>query len=101
MISVCAILPLVSNAAIVLSKDMSTTIHVRVTPRAAQNKITEETNADGEKLYRVYITTVPEDGKANKEVIKMMAKYLGIPKSSLTLIRGEKNRDKIFEINAE
>ncbi|MCB1411327.1 MAG: DUF167 domain-containing protein, partial [Rhodobacteraceae bacterium] len=48
---------------------------------------------------RVYVTVVPEDGKANKAVIRLLAKALGVPKSSLTLIRGATARDKVFRLD--
>jgi len=68
-------------------------IAVRVTPRASRNHILR----DGDVL-RVYITTVPEDGKANVAVQKLLAKALGISKSRLLLKRGHKSRDKVFHI---
>ncbi len=70
-------------------------ITVRVTPKASRNRITRE---DG--VIRVYVTTVPEGGKATKEVVKLLARALGVPKSSLTLMRGATSRDKVFGIKA-
>ncbi len=66
---------------------------MRVTPKASRNRITVE---DGN--IRVYVTTVPEGGKATKEVAKLLAKALGVPKTRLTLIRGATSRDKVFRI---
>ena len=71
-----------------------TQIALRVTPRAARNRIVTE----GDRL-RVYVTTVPEDGKANAAVQKLLAKALGIAKSRLTLIRGHSARDKVFQVD--
>ena len=71
-----------------------TQIAVRVTPRAARNRITQK---DGQ--IRVYVTAVPEDGKANAAVQKLLAKALGVAKSRLTLIRGQTARDKTFTID--
>ncbi|WP_136637180.1 DUF167 domain-containing protein [Pseudooceanicola onchidii] len=68
-------------------------ITLRVTPRAARNRITRE----GDEI-RVYTTTPPEDGRANAAVARMLAKALGVPKTSLTLIRGQTSRDKTFRI---
>jgi uncharacterized protein (TIGR00251 family) len=73
-------------------------INIRVTPNASQNKIKIETYADGSVLYRVYVTTIPEDGKANKEVIKLLAKHFGLSKSSFTIVRGETTKDKIIDV---
>ena len=69
------------------------TLAVRVTPKAARNRVEEV-----EGGLRVYVTVVPEDGKANKAVVKLMAHALGVPKSRLTLIRGATSRDKVFRL---
>lgn len=74
------------------------TLNVRVTPKAAANRIKVEHLADGSQLIRVYVTTVPEDGKANREVIKLLAKQLGLPKSSLTITHGLTSKDKVIKI---
>lgn len=69
-------------------------IEVRVTPKASRNAVHEE-----EGRVRVYVTTVPEDGKANKAVTKLLAKALGVAPSSLTLVRGQTGRDKLFRVD--
>ena len=66
---------------------------VRVTPKAARNAV----EAEDEGL-RVWVTTVPEDGKANKAVVKLLADALGVAKSRLTLLRGATSRDKVFRL---
>ena len=48
------------------------TLELRVTPKASRNEIREEGGT-----LRVYVTTVPEDGKANAAVQKLLAKALG------------------------
>lgn len=68
-------------------------IAVRVTPKASRNRIVQEAGA-----LRVYVTVVPEAGKANAAVIQLLAKALGVPKSRLVLIRGQSSRDKVFRI---
>tara|TARA_R110002124_G_scaffold52032_2_gene150090 strand:- start:10374 stop:10649 length:276 start_codon:yes stop_codon:yes gene_type:complete len=75
------------------------TLSVKVTPKASQNRVKIEYNPDGSiNLIRVYVTTAPEDGKANKEVIKLLSKELGIPKSRLEITHGLKIRDKVISI---
>jgi len=49
--------------------------------------------------YKVWIKEVPEDGKANAAVIKLLAKHFNTPKSNIELISGGKSHDKIFNIN--
>lgn len=70
-----------------------TRLAVRVTPRAARNRIARKGDT-----VKVWVTTVPEDGKANAAVQKLLAKALGIPKSRLSLDVGATARDKVFLI---
>ncbi len=53
-------------------------------------------SADG---VRIRVTAVPEGGKANAAVKKLLAKALSVPKARLRLIRGETARDKVFVID--
>ncbi|MEM5475350.1 DUF167 domain-containing protein [Pacificibacter sp. AS14] len=69
-------------------------LSVRVTPKASRNAVIVQ-----EGQVRVYVTCVPEDGKATKEVIKLLAKALGVSKSNVTLLRGAISRDKQFTIS--
>ncbi|CUH66085.1 hypothetical protein TG4357_02227 [Thalassovita gelatinovora] len=69
-------------------------ITVRVTPKASRNKIVVQ-----DDVIRVYVTTVPEAGKANAAVQKLLAKALGLAKTRLTLVRGQTARDKVFRID--
>ena len=68
-------------------------IALRVTPRASRNEIVL-----AEDGLRAYVTVVPEGGKANAAVQKLLAQSLGVAKSRLTLIRGETARDKVFRL---
>ncbi|MBP3316148.1 MAG: DUF167 domain-containing protein [Alphaproteobacteria bacterium] len=68
-------------------------ITVRVIPRAKLNRV--EIQPDG--IVRVHTTTAPTDGKATADVIKMLAAYYGVPKTSIKLVRGATSRDKVFE----
>ena len=71
-------------------------IAVRVHPRAKHNEISGV--RDGQLQIRT--TAPPADGKANKAVRKMLARYLGVAPSTLTLLRGEAQRSKQFLIRA-
>jgi uncharacterized protein (TIGR00251 family) len=70
------------------------TLEVRVTPRSKRNTV--ELMSPGQ--LRVRVTVAPEDGKANAAVLKLLAKTLGIPKSRISIIQGQTNRDKVIAI---
>lgn len=70
---------------------------VTVTPKASSNRIKADV-VDGVLQLKVYVTVPPEDGKANKAVIELLAKELRVPKSSLTIVSGLQSRRKVVRI---
>lgn len=76
-------------------------LNIHATPRAAQERIDGiETDAAGRVWLRVRTTAAPEDGKANRAVVKLLAKSWKIPASCFTVINGEAARYKRVRINA-
>jgi uncharacterized protein len=69
-------------------------VAIRVVPRAKRNEIAGE--RDGRLLVRV--AAPPVDGKANAAVIKLLAKALGVPRGSVSVVRGEASRDKLVRV---
>ena len=77
----------------------SRTISIRVIPKAAANRIGEMRKlANGEKQLVIYVTSPPDNGKANETMIKLLAKHLDIAQSRLTIIRGHTSRGKLVVI---
>jgi len=71
---------------------------LKVTPNAKRSEylgwIADE---NGDSFLKIKLAAPPVDGKANKSLIAFLAKSFGVTKSSLTLVRGEKNRQKTIE----
>lgn len=65
---------------------------MRVIPGARKSQI------EGESAGRlkVRLQAPPVEGKANKELLKLLARELGLKKNQLTLARGERSRDKVI-----
>ena len=70
-------------------------INVKVITRSSKRII--EKLEDGS--YRVHLTKPPEGGKANRELLESMSRHLGVSKSSVRIVRGERTRDKVLEVN--
>ncbi len=51
-----------------------------------------------ETHYSMSINSPPEKGKANKEIVKTLAKYFNTSISKITIVSGEKSKNKIIEI---
>jgi uncharacterized protein (TIGR00251 family) len=47
----------------------------------------------------IYVNQPPLEGKANKAVAESLAEYFKISKSKVVLVRGEKSKQKFFNIN--
>ncbi len=71
---------------------------LKVTPNAKRSEFLAWTNDEkGQSLLKIKLAAPPVDGKANKALIAFLAKSFGVSKSSLRLVRGEKNRQKTIE----
>lgn len=74
------------------ASDGTVTLTLHVQPGA---KRTEFVGLHGEAL-KVRLAAPPVDGKANAALVTFLGKYLGIPKSALTILSGESSRHKIL-----
>jgi uncharacterized protein (TIGR00251 family) len=74
-------------------------LHIKLTPNAKTDKIDGKyIDENGQEYIKVYTTAIPEDNKANKQLIKIIAKEYNCPKSSIELIKGHKCRLKTLKI---
>ena len=70
---------------------------IKVKPNSQQQKIIEE--ADGS--LSISLKSPPVDGKANGELIKLLAKKFSIPKSRITIKLGLSSRQKLVIIDTK
>lgn len=70
-------------------------LNIHVTPKASRNLVKEENGR-----LKVYLTQSPQDGLANAALIELLAKHFNTKKYLIKIIRGQKSRDKIVEIDA-
>ena len=74
------------------SPDMLT---VKVKPRSSQPGV--EIGASGEVVVRVHAAAV--EGAANREMMEVLARVLGVPKSAIRILHGEKSRTKRIAVD--
>ncbi|HLP92064.1 MAG TPA: DUF167 domain-containing protein [Nostocaceae cyanobacterium] len=70
---------------------------VKVKPNARQQKIEEQ--SDGSLI--VHLKSPPIDGKANEELIKLLAEKFAVSKSDIRIKSGISSRQKLIEIDTE
>ncbi len=71
------------------------TIEVRLRARGGANEIIGE--RDGR--YLVCVAAAPVDGRANQALCRLLAKQADVPRSAVTIIGGERSRDKVVMID--
>ena len=69
-------------------------IKVKVFPRAKKQGIIKKSNDS----FEIKVKEKPLKGQANKAVINLLSFYFKIPKEKIRLIKGFRQRNKIFEI---
>ncbi len=76
-------------------------MRVRLTPKAAAERIGGVHPVAGGVALKVRVTAPPEDGRANDALIALLAKAWRIPKTSIALIAGAANRNKTLFVAGE
>lgn len=66
-----------------------------MTPRASRNEVTDILK-DG--TIKIRLTAPPVDGEANTELIKYLAKLLGVAPSMIEIIAGHRGRNKLISV---
>ena len=78
---------------------LSLRLTVRVTPKGGRDAAGGwSTDEAGRLVLNVRVSAAPADGQANAAVIALIAKTLGLPRSSVRLVSGETSRIKRLEV---
>jgi uncharacterized protein (TIGR00251 family) len=72
-------------------------LRVKVKPNSKQQEICEA--ADGS--WTVRLKSPPMDGKANAELIQLLAQQFQVPKSAIRIKAGAASRSKLVEIDLD
>jgi uncharacterized protein (TIGR00251 family) len=69
-------------------------VAVRVQPRAKRTEVV------GERAGAIVIrlTAPPVDGKANAALCAFVAERAGVPRSAVSIVRGQTSRDKVVRV---
>lgn len=70
-------------------------IQVKVIPRSRSTEFVERMDDD---TLKIRLKAVPEKGKANDELIRFLARTLGVQKSEVVLVSGHSDTRKLLKI---
>jgi hypothetical protein len=77
-------------------------VAVRVTPRGGRDEIDGlETLSDGRLVVKLRVRAIADGGEANRAVVELLAKSLGVPKRNVRLLSGATSRQKQIAIDGD
>ncbi|HJM68324.1 MAG TPA: DUF167 domain-containing protein [Candidatus Babeliales bacterium] len=76
---------------------MALVIEVKVVPSSGRNKWALEMNG----TLKCFLKSAPERGRANQELLKLVAKAVGVPLCDVYLLSGDKQRHKRVKIDSQ
>lgn len=74
---------------------MTAELIIRVQPRASKNEILRT----GDDRLKVKVTSPPADGRANQQVVTVLADRLRIARGRVSILAGRFSRDKRVRID--
>ncbi|MEX2166484.1 MAG: DUF167 family protein [Methyloceanibacter sp.] len=74
---------------------------VRLTPKSAREEIVGVETFGEEAVLKARVRALPEDGRANEALEKLIARWLKVPASSVSVVQGSKSRLKQVKIDGE
>ena len=77
-------------------------VALRVTPRGGRDDIDGiETLANGRSVVRVHVRAIADGGEANRAVMELLAKTLGVPKARVKILSGVTSRLKQVAVDGD
>ena len=77
-------------------------VSLRVTPRGGRDDIDGiVTLSFGKSVVKVRVRAIADGGEANRAVLGLLAKALGVPKSSVRLVSGATSRIKQITVDGD
>ncbi len=70
------------------------TLPIKVIPRSSQNKVIGVENG----LLKLKLTAPPVEGAANDGVVNLLSNWLGKPKNTVELVKGQQSRNKLVKL---
>lgn len=84
------------------ARDDGVDLFVRLTPKSSKDAVEGvETTADGRCHLAARVRAVPEKGAANAALEKLLARALGIPRNSVSVVAGGTSRLKTVRVSGD
>lgn len=72
-------------------------LYIRAMPNASSSKIGGVFN----EMLKIYVSTLPQAGQANKSIIELLADKLKLAKKDIVIVSGAADRNKVLQLNGD
>jgi uncharacterized protein (TIGR00251 family) len=75
---------------------MAIMLTIKAVPSSGKQSLTYDKNTN---IFKCYLKSQPEKGKANLELIRFFSKLLNVTQEDITILKGGSGRNKLIKIN--
>jgi uncharacterized protein (TIGR00251 family) len=84
-----------------LKSSQTAIIEVKIIANSSQQSIVQLTEKSPQQFFiKIKLKSVPEKGKANQELVKLLSESLNLPSNHFEIISGQTNPHKLIRIHA-
>jgi uncharacterized protein (TIGR00251 family) len=76
-------------------------VRVRVSPKSSKDTIDGVEAAAGSPGFKVRVRAVPAEGEANEAVTRLLADWLDVPRTHVTVASGHRSRVKSIKVTGD
>ena len=73
-------------------------LHISLTPKSSRDEIGAIIEGPSGVVLKAKVRAIPDKGEANQALIKLLAKSLRLPRTSMELVSGSRSKLKIIKI---
>lgn len=75
-------------------KDNGILVDIKIVPNSSKNDLIIEESG----IVKIKVTAQPIENKANKALVEYLSKLIKVPKTKITIVKGETSKDKTLFI---
>lgn len=76
-------------------------LHISLVPKSSSDNVGQIIDGPNGCALKVRVRALPDKGKANQAVLKLLAKWLKLPKASFELASGSRSKLKTIKISGD
>jgi len=78
------------------------TVAIRLTPKSSRDAVEGvEVGAEGRPHLKARVRALPSDGAANDALVRLIAKWIGVPRRDVSVLSGTTSRGKVVLVRGD